>query len=98
MTAAIGPIFDSGTKKSHAASCASSSVVAKPSSDVRTFNGHTNTVTDVVGRIGTPPSLVIVTEGNHLMALLGEEIVGAFPAWIKSQPATLVSNWRTSWS
>jgi hypothetical protein len=55
-------------------------------------------VTDVVGRIGTPPSLVIVTEGNHLMALLGEEIVGAFPAWIKSQPATLVSNWRTSWS
>jgi hypothetical protein len=53
---------------------------------VRTFNGHTNTVTDVVGRIGTPPSLVIFTEGNHLMALLGEEIVAAFPAWAKSQP------------
>src|SRR5712691_4364662 len=53
---------------------------------IRSFAGHTNTVLDIVGRIGTPPSLVIFSEGNHLMALLSEEIVGAFPTWAKSQP------------
>jgi hypothetical protein len=52
----------------------------------RSFSGHTNTVLDVVGRIGAPPSLVIFSEGNHLMALLSEEIVGAFPAWAGAQP------------
>jgi hypothetical protein len=30
--------------------------------------------------------LVIFTEGNHLMVLLGDDIVGAFPSWAKSQP------------
>ncbi len=53
---------------------------------IRTFAGHANTVLDIVGRIGTPPSLVIFTEGNHLMVLLSDEIVGAFPAWAKAQP------------
>ena len=53
---------------------------------IRTFAGHTDTVLDVVGRIGTPPSLVIYTEGNHLMVLLSKDIVGAFPAWAKTQP------------
>ena len=53
---------------------------------IRSFAGHTNTVLDIVGRIGTPPSLVIFSEGNHLMALLSEEIVGGFPAWAKAQP------------
>jgi hypothetical protein len=43
-------------------------------------------VLDVVGRIGTPPSLVIFTEGNHLMVLLGDDIIGAFPSWAKLQP------------
>jgi extracellular solute-binding protein len=52
----------------------------------QSFAGHTNTVLDVVGRIGTPPGLVIFSEGNHLMALLSDEIVGAFPAWAKTQP------------
>src|SRR5215472_12843888 len=36
---------------------------------IRTFAGHANTVLDIVGRIGTPPSLVIFTEGNHLMVV-----------------------------
>jgi len=54
--------------------------------DPLAFAGHTNTVLDIVGRIGTPPSLVIFSEGNHLMALLSEEIVGGFPAWAKAQP------------
>jgi len=61
-------------------------VVTKVPPDIRSFAGHTDTVPDIVGRIGTPPSLVIFTEGNHLMVLLGADIVGAFPAWAKSQP------------
>ncbi len=50
------------------------------------FAGHTDTVPDIVGRIGTPPGLAIFTEGNHLMALLSDDIVGAFPSWARSQP------------
>ena len=60
-------------------------VVRKPRLDIPSFAGHTDTVPDIVGTIGTPPSLVIFTEGNHLMALLSEEIVGAFPSWAKTQ-------------
>src|SRR5215831_19550747 len=52
---------------------------------VRSFAGHTDTVPDIFGTFGAAPSLVIFTEGNHLMALLSEEIVGAFPSWAKSQ-------------
>ena len=50
------------------------------------FAGHANTVLDIVGRLGAPASLVIFTEGNHLMVLHGEDILGAFPAWAKSRP------------
>src|SRR5215467_11715348 len=60
-------------------------VVAKVPPGIRSFAGHTDTVLDIVGRIGSPPSLVIFTEGNHLMALLSDDIVGAFPAWAKAQ-------------
>ena len=60
-------------------------VVARPASGVRSFDGHTDTVLDIVGRIGVLPSLVIFSEGNHLMALLSEEIAGAFPAWARTQ-------------
>jgi hypothetical protein len=61
-------------------------VVTKVPPDIRSFAGHTDTVPDIVGRIGAPASLVIFTEGNHLMVLLSEDIVGAFPAWAKLQP------------
>ena len=61
-------------------------VVAKLPPGVRSFAGHTDTVPDIFGRIGTPPSLAIFTEGNHLMVLLSDDIVGAFPSWVKSQP------------
>jgi hypothetical protein len=61
-------------------------VVTKLQPGIRSFAGHTDAVPDLVGRIGTPPSLVIFTEGNHLMVLLGQEIVGAFPSWARSQP------------
>src|SRR5215470_5951186 len=61
-------------------------VVTKLPPGIRSFAGHTDTVPDVVGRIGTPAGLVIFTEGNHLMVLLSDDILGAFPAWAKSQP------------
>src|SRR5215467_14097746 len=61
-------------------------VVTKRPPGIRAFAGHTDTVPDIVGRIGTPASLVIFTEGNHLMVLLSDDIVGAFPSWAKSQP------------
>ena len=62
-------------------------VVAKLPAGVRSFTGHSDTVPDIVGRIGAPASLVIFTEGNHLMALLSEDIVGAFPSWTRAQPS-----------
>src|SRR6266478_4299588 len=61
-------------------------VVTKLEPGIRAFAGHTDTVPDIVGRIGTPASLVIFTEGNHLMVLLSDDIVGAFPLWARSQP------------
>jgi hypothetical protein len=61
-------------------------VITRPQTALRSFAGHTNTVLDIAGRIGTPPSLVIFSEGNHLMVLLSEDILGAFPAWAKAQP------------
>jgi hypothetical protein len=61
-------------------------LVTKPQSGIRSFVGHTDTVLDVIGRIGASPSLVIFTEGNHLMVLSSGDIVGAFPSWAKSQP------------
>jgi hypothetical protein len=66
-------------------------IVTRLQPGIRSIAGHTDTVPDIVGRIGTPASLVIFTEGNHLMVLLSEDIVGAFPSWAKlqSQYATL---------
>src|SRR5215469_16936174 len=61
-------------------------LVTKLPGGVRSFVGHTDTVLDVIGRIGAPADLVIFTEGNHLMVLSSDDIVGAFPSWAKSQP------------
>src|SRR5262245_64363529 len=61
-------------------------VVTKPQPGIRSFAGHTDTVPDIVGRIGAPPSLVIFTEGNHLMVVLSDDVIGAFPAWAKARP------------
>jgi len=52
---------------------------------VPSFTGHADTVLDVIGQIGTPSSLVIFSEGNHLMVLSSDDIVGAFPFWAKSK-------------
>ena len=59
---------------------------AKLQTEIRSFDGYTDTVLDVIGRIGTPASLVILTEGNHLMVLSSTDIVGAFMSWAKSHP------------
>lgn len=60
-------------------------LVTKLPPGLRSIGGHTDTVLDVIGRIGSAPSLVIFTEGNHLMVLSSDDIVGAFPSWAKSQ-------------
>ena len=52
---------------------------------VRAFAGHANTVPDIIGRFGTPASLIIFTEGNHLMVLHSEDILASFSSWAKSQ-------------
>jgi hypothetical protein len=61
-------------------------IATKQQAGIRSFVGHADTVLDVIGRIGAPPSLVIFTEGNHLMVLSSDDIVGAFPLWAQSQP------------
>jgi len=61
-------------------------IVTKSQPGIRSFAGHTDTVLDVIGRIGAPPSLVIFTEGNHLMVLSSDDIVGSFASWARSQP------------
>jgi len=48
------------------------------------LGGHTDTVPDIVGRIGAPISLAIFTEGNHFPALLGGEIIEPFRAWART--------------
>src|SRR6516165_11666159 len=60
--------------------------MANVQAGLRSFVGHTDTVLDVTGRVGSPPGLVIFTEGNHLMVLASDDIVGAFASWAKSQP------------
>jgi hypothetical protein len=61
-------------------------VVTKQPAGIRSFVSHADTVLDVIGRVGGPADLVIFTEGNHLMVLSSDDIVGAFPSWAKSQP------------
>ena len=54
-------------------------LVAVPT-DAPALDGHTDTVPDIVGHLGTPISLAIFTEGNHFPALLGGEIIEPFRA------------------
>ncbi|MBV8133146.1 MAG: substrate-binding domain-containing protein [Alphaproteobacteria bacterium] len=50
------------------------------------LDGHTDTVPDIVGRLGAAIGLAIFTEGNHFPALLGGEIIEPFRAWTRAQP------------
>jgi hypothetical protein len=58
--------------------------IASPVPDVPVLDGHTDTVPDIVGRIGGTIGLAIFTEGNHFPALLGGEILDPFRAWARS--------------
>ena len=60
--------------------------LSAPHPGVPNLNGATDSVPDVVGRIGAPAGLVIFTEGNHFPALLSADILGAFPAWARHEP------------
>ena len=51
--------------------------------DAPALNGHTDTVPDILGRLGAPIGLAIFTEGNHFPALLGGEIIEPFRAWAR---------------
>jgi Bacterial extracellular solute-binding protein len=53
--------------------------------DFPALDGHTDTVPDIVGRLGAPIGLAIFTEGNHFPALLGGEIIEPFRAWARAQ-------------
>jgi hypothetical protein len=44
-------------------------VVTRLQPGIRSIAGHTDTVPDIVGRIGTPASLVIFTEGTSFTSL-----------------------------
>jgi hypothetical protein len=49
------------------------------------LNGHTDTVPDIVGRLGAPIGLAIFTEGNHFPVLLGGEVIAPFRSWARAQ-------------
>jgi hypothetical protein len=52
--------------------------------DFPALNGHTDTVPDIVGRLGSRIDLAIFTEGNHFPALLSGEIIDPFRRWARS--------------
>jgi molybdate transport system substrate-binding protein len=49
------------------------------------LDGHTDTVPDIVGRLGAPIGLAIFTEGNHFPALLGGDMIEPFRVWARNQ-------------
>jgi hypothetical protein len=51
--------------------------------DIPALNGHTDTIPDIVGRLGSPIDLAIFTEGNHFPALLGGDLIDAFRNWAR---------------
>jgi hypothetical protein len=57
-----------------------------PPEDAPALNGHTDTVPDIVGRIGSPIDLAIFTEGNHFPALLAGGAIDRFRAWAHARP------------
>lgn len=56
---------------------------APPAAGMAALQGHTDTVLDIVGRVGGPTSLAIFTEGNHFPVLLGGEILEPFRSWAR---------------
>ena len=89
-SAAVAPLGNTDTRAMpESASAAVDAVVWKTvtasSAIGPSLDGHTDTVPDIVGRIGAPIDLAIFTEGNHFPVLLGDEILPAFRAWARGQ-------------
>jgi hypothetical protein len=64
--------------------------------DIPALDGHSDTVPDIVGRLGVPIGLAIFTEGNHFPALLGGEVIEPFRNWARTQRA--MPRWRSTTS
>jgi hypothetical protein len=54
--------------------------------DMPALSGHTDTILDIVGRLGSRIDLAIFTEGNHFPALLGGGVIDVFRTWARSRP------------
>jgi hypothetical protein len=71
----------SGGEMANSAACRAGLVwqpMVPASPDIPALNGHTDTMLDIVGRLGSKIDLAIFTEGNHFPALLGGPILDAF--------------------
>ena len=90
-TATAGPLVVSPmAAPAHASGSARGTAVvwqrlAAAPADLPVLDGHTDTVSDIVGRLGAPIGLAIFTEGNHFPALLSSEIIEPFRAWARAQ-------------
>ena len=65
--------------------------------DIPALNGHTDTVPDIVGRLGSRIDLAIFTEGNHFPALLSSEIIDPFRSWARSHSDYSTSSTPANW-
>ena len=90
MTIAAGAPLAGGPLGGGPAGGCGDPVVWKPivraPADIPAFDGHTDTVPDIVGSLGVPIELAIFTEGNHFPALLGGDIIEPFRDWARAQP------------
>src|SRR5256886_6763211 len=92
LLAAFGALLAGGLRTDTTAKTASSMtesrfiawpVFARTTPGMPTINGHTDTVPDIVGRIGAN-DLVVFTEGNHFPVLFGGEVMQPFRDWAKA--------------
>lgn len=82
------PMLASLTAPTAAAECGAGVVwkrLGPAPAGIPALDGYTDTVPDIVGRLGAPIGLAIFTEGNHFPALLGGEIIEPFRAWARTQ-------------
>jgi ABC-type molybdate transport system substrate-binding protein len=61
--------------------------IVPPPAGIPALNGYTDTVPDIVGRLGSPIGLAIFSEGNHFPTLLGGEIIEPFRIWARMTQA-----------
>jgi hypothetical protein len=81
----LAPISWGHTARAAPASVKTANVLWKPIStppaQLSAFEGFTDCVPDIVGRIGSRIDLAIFTEGNHFPALLGMQVLEPFRKW-----------------